>query len=229
MRVKYLKNGFAFGIVLLFLMIGASPIINADGNAIPQSIDDVSITILECKADGTVERTVFRMSSEQAESFHEEMGNALDLEMRLSIYKKYNLISQDITVDSLREGMEERAQEMGLTQDGLMSKFRSSQSLLPPFIRRNIFCYVNGREDVWYGFCFPPIFTGFSRHLGLLFLISGCSIESKGLLGEFNFFTGFFVKLIGFVGIIEVGSRNSWRWIQYDGFCIYCKALGVPE
>ncbi len=51
------------------------------------------------------------MSPEQADSFHEEMRNAQDLDIRLSIYKKYNLISQDVTVDSLNAGIEERARK----------------------------------------------------------------------------------------------------------------------
>ena len=224
-----MKKCFVVGIVLLFLTIGFSPIINADGNTIPQAIDDVPITILEYKADGTVERTVFRLSREQADSFHEEMANAQDLETKLTIYKKYNLISPDITVDSLRAGMEERAQEMGLTQDGLMSRFRSNQSLLPLFVRRNIFCSVTGGAPTWDGFCFPPLtsVTGWARRIGVFFFITDCSIETLGLLGTFHL-DCLFVKLVGFVGIIRWGYRNSWRWLDYDGFCVYAKALGTP-
>jgi len=223
-------NGLVVVIVFLLMTIGFTPIINANINTTTQTIGDVPITILECKADGTVQRTVFMMSPEQADSFHDEMRNAQDLETKLSIYKKYNLISQDITVDTLRAGMEERAEEMGLTQDGLMSQFRSSQSLLPPFVRRNIFCYVHGYGSPWYGFCFPPItgFTGWTRHLGLFFFITGCDIETLGLLGTFYLDDCLFVKLVGFVGIIEKGYRN-WRWMNYEGFCVYTKALGTPD
>jgi len=230
MKEICVKKGFVVGIIILFLTIGFSPIINADGNTIPQAIGDVPITIIECKADGTVERTVFRMSREQADSFYEEMRNAQDLDTRLSIYKKYNLISQDITVDSLQAGMEERARGMGLTQDDLMSQFRSNQSLFPPFVRRNIFCYVTGGEAVWNGFCFPPItgVTGWVRHIGLFFFITGCSIETLGLLGTF-YLECLFVKLVGFVGIIRTGSHNNWRAIGYEGFCVYTKALGTPD
>jgi hypothetical protein len=224
-------NGLVVVIVFLLMTIGFTPIINANINTTTQTIGNVPITILECKADGTVQRTVFMMSPEQADSFHDEMRNAQDLETKLSIYKKYNLISQDITVDSLREGMEERAQSIGLTQNGLMSQFRSSQSLLPPFVRRNIFCYVDGGEATWDGFCFPPItgFTFWARHLGLFFFIVGSNVETLGLLGTFYLDNCLFVKLVGFVGIIRTGTHNTWRAIDFEGFCVYMKALGTPD
>lgn len=228
-----IKKGLIVGIVLLFLTIGFSPIINADGNTIPQAINDVPITILECKADGTVETTVMRMSSEQADSLHEEMANAHDLDTKLSIYKKYNLISQDITVDSLREGMEERAQEMGATQDDLISQFRSNRSLLPPFVRRNIFCSISGYT---FGGGVPLLIPFFrlsplwdrATHFDIVdFIIGGLSISSKGLFGIFNL-ECLFVKLVGFVGVVYYFWRNHYGF-ELDGFCIYTKALGIPD
>ena len=222
------RKWLAIGIILLFIGVAIAPTINAQDNDKSILLDSIPITVLEYKSDGTVERTVVRMSSEQANSFHEEMRNTHDLDTRLSIYKKYNLISDDVTVDSLRSGMEERAEEMGLTQDGLMSQFRSSQSLFPPLlVRRNIFCSVSGGEPTWDGFCFPPITSGV-RHFGLLIFITDCSIETLGLLGTFSL-ECFFVKLIVFVGIIEWGYHNTWRGLNYDGFCVYTKALGTPD
>ncbi len=224
MKEIWVKKGFTTGIILLFLMIGFSPIINAQDNT--KSIGNVPITIFEYNADDTVERTVYRMSHEQAVSFHEEMRNAKGLDARLSIYKKYNLISEDVTFDSLHEGMEIRAQKMGLTQDDLISQFRSNRSLFPPFVHRNLFCSVTGGEGYWTGFCFPPIFRGV-RLLGMFFFIIECSITSKGLLGEFSL-QCLTVKLVGFVGIIEAGS-SKWPFIDIDGFCVYCKAIGIPD
>jgi hypothetical protein len=214
------KKGLIVGIVLLFLTIGFSPIINADGN----KIGSIPITIFECKADGTVKRTVFRMSPEQADSFHEEMRNAQDLETKLSIYKKYNLISQDITVDSLREGMEERAQRMGLAQNGLMSLFRIKRSLLPPppNLYTNINCSVSGDNDCG-GFYFvgPLIFW---LIFGRCFLILDCSFYSKGDLGEISLPYADLIILLGFEGIVDMGYHETWRWVQYSGFCAYALA-----
>ena len=231
---KYPPMGkcLSVGIILLFLTIEFSPIINAHDNPVYETIDRVPITILECKADGTVQRTVFRMSPEQAESFHEEVANAQDLETKLSIYKKYNLISQDITVDTLRAGMEERAQEMGLTQEGLMSQFRSSQSLLSPFVRKNIFCAISG-----YQFGGVPFMLLFFRlsNLGdrttnfdiVDFIIGGLSVSVEGLWGIF-YMDSVFVKLLGFVGVLYVYWRNHYGF-ELDGFCVFTKVIGFPD
>jgi hypothetical protein len=224
------RKGLIVGIVLLFLTTGFSPIINADGNTIPQAIDDVPTIIFECKADGTVKRTVVRMSPEQADIFHEEMRNAQDLDTRLSIYKEYNLISPDITVDSLRAGMEERARSMGLTQDSLMSQFRINRSLFGIFVHRNIFCSVYGKT-----IGYAPIAIPFFR---LLFLdineipsfdtadfIFGClPLHSKGLLGEFRCYS-YFLKMVGFVGIMYYFFIKDFGF-KLDGFCVYAKAIG---
>ena len=223
-------NGLVVVIVFLLMTIGFTPIINANINTTTQTIGTVPITILECKADGTVQRTVFMMSPEQADSFHDEMRNAQDLETKLSIYKKYNLISQDVTVDTLKAGMEEKAQRMGLTQDGLMPQFRGNRSLRL-HVYRNIFCSVSGGEGDFDGFCFPPV-SG-ARHIGMFFFITGGGdsyIESKGLLGEFYLDEYLFVKLVGVGGIIEIGIHHLLqRWIHYDGFCVYVKTLGVQD
>jgi hypothetical protein len=222
------KKCLAVGIILLFLTIGFSPIINADNtvNSVQETIERVPITIFEYKPDGSVEQTVVKITHEQADSFHEEMRNAQDLDTRLCIYKKYNLISQNATVDSLRAGMEEKAQIMGLSQNDLVSQLRRNRSLFPPVARRNIFCSVSGGEGYWTGFCLPPIVRG-HRLLGLFFFIIECSVTSKGLLGEF-YLQCLFVKLVGFVGVIEVDS-SKWRYIDYDGFCVYVKAVGIPD
>jgi len=226
-----MKKWLVVGIIILFLMIGFSPIINADGNTIPQAIGDVPITILECKADGTAERTVFRMTQAQADSFHEEMRNAQDLETKLSIYKKYTLISQDITVDTLQAGMEERAQEMGLTQDDLMSQYRSNQSLLPPFVRRNIFCSVSGYT---FGGGVPlliPFFRFSSKwdtttnFDAVDFIIGGLPVSTKGLLGEFGC-DSILLKMVGFVGVIYYFWRNFYGF-ELDGFCVYFKSIAI--
>jgi hypothetical protein len=234
-----IEKCLAVGIILLFVGIAIAPTTNANDDKIvskpfslPKNEDMIPITILEYKADGTVERTVFRMSPEQADTFHEEMRNAQDLEMRLSIYKKYNLISQDVTVDSLQAGMQEKAQRMGLTQDGLMSRFRSNQSLFPPFVYRNIFCAISGSDFgifiviPFFRFNFESTRPSFDA---VDFIIGAYPVSSKGLLGEFECLS-FTLKIVGFVGIIDYdwqydGDRLFYLYL--DGFCVYFKARGI--
>jgi hypothetical protein len=225
MKHTLMKQGLVVFIILLFISVAVGPIIN--GNTIPQAIGDVPITILEYKADGTVKRTVFRMSHEQADSFHEEMKNIQDLDTRLSIYKKYNLISQNVTVDSLRTGIREKGQRMGLTRNILMSlsSFRIKRSLFPPppNVYKNINCTVYGHDDVWYGFYWPPLILYLI--FGINYLIRDCPFYSKGELGEISLSYADLIILIGFDGIVDMGYHNSWRWIHYSGFCECAIAL----
>jgi hypothetical protein len=223
MQIIIVKKGLIVGIVLLFLTIGFSPIINADGN----TIGSIPITIFECKADGTVKRTVFRMSHEQADSFHEEMRKTQDLDTRLSIYKKYNLISKDITVDSLRAGMEEKAQRMGLIQNGLMSLFRIKRPLFPPHVYKNINCSVYADEPTWYGSYFCPFIL--SLIFDLSYFILDCPFYSKGELGVISLPYADLIILYGFEGIFDWGYHNTWRWIHYSGFCVYAQAIVVDN
>jgi hypothetical protein len=225
-----IRKWLTVGIILLFIGVTIAPTINAQDNDKSILTDSIPITVLEYKSDGTVERTVVKMSPEQADSFHEEMRKSQDLDIRLSIYKKYNLISQDITADTLQAGMQEKAKRMGLTQDGLMSQFRSNQSLFPPFVRRNIFCAIFGHDFRTYIVIpfFRFILNGERPSFDAVdFIIGAFPFSSKGLLGEFGF-NSILLKMVGFVGVIYY----SWQyddWLYLDGFCVYMKALGTPD
>ena len=241
------KKGLTFGIIFLFLMIGFSPICNAHDTAIlsnvshaPQTGVSVPITILEYKADGTVERTVVRMSPEQADGFHEEMRNAQDLDTRLSVYKKYNLISQDITVDTLQAGMQEKAQRIGLTQEKLEHMIKSNRTLFNP-LYIDIYCKTDGYSEGGYLFLLSfgtslitrflngrdPRFNSFDvvdHIIGHLEFF-----ESNGELGSVHcriFFGA--IKMVGFVGYVSF-FFDEWMNLmkEFDGFAVYIRAIGT--
>jgi hypothetical protein len=235
-----IRKCLAIGIILLFVGVTIAPTINAQDNDKSILLDSIPITVLECKADGTVEKTVVRMSREQADSFYEEMRNAQDLEMRLSIYKKYNLISQDVAVDSLQAGMQEKAQRIGVSQDSLISLIKNNRSLFQRNVYRNIFCSI-------YGYTYQsgrPILIPFGTSLFNLiyffsntklhcidaidFIIGKLPISTKGELGEFEC-NSIIVTMVGFVGIMYYFHHNIDWGFELDGFCAYVKATGVPD
>jgi hypothetical protein len=242
------RKWLAIGIILLFVAMACSPVINAQDNT--KSIGSVPITILEYKADGTVERTVFRMTREQADSFHEEMRNAQDLEMRLSIYKKYNLISQDVTVDSLQAGMQEKTERIGLTQDKLESIAKNGGTLFNRHLYVNLFCSLSGIDDIYsnrYGWSYriipfgSSLFTLFICGLWagpnlisfdvLDYMIGELNFESKGILGSVEGSFNGLIKIVGFVGFMYrftdwVGHGMKVRQ-AFDGFSAYVRATGT--
>jgi hypothetical protein len=140
------RKCLAIGIILLFVGIACSPITNARNNTTiskPFSFTEknVSIIVQEYKPDGTIEKSVVKLSKIQAEALRGELNNVKDLDTRLSIYKKYHLIPQDVTDEKLRLGMEEYAQRFGPEIETLqnMTKWKNNNFLSEHF-SMNFFC-----------------------------------------------------------------------------------------
>ena len=248
-----IRKCLAIGIILLFVGVTIAPTINAQDNDKSILLDSIPITVLEYKSDGTVERTVVRMSSEQANSYNEEMANTQDLDTKLSIYKKYNLISQDVTVDTLRTGMHEKAQKMGITQNKLECMIKDKIKNNLPFINEhkyiNYNCTVEGYawnrlHGVYLLIPFgESIYTYFINNDGspgtmksndfLDIIIGHLSFYSyKGLLDSIS--VGHFFGIIiikRFVGyMFHAFSQGGWGELWFfEGFCgkaEYVKATG---
>jgi len=186
------------------------------------------------------------MTHEQADSFHEEMRNAQDLDARLSVYKKYNLIPESVTTDTLQEGMQEKAQRIGLTQEKLESMAKNSGTLFNRHLYVNLFCFVSGIDDVYAmnGYRIIPVgsslFTLFiSLYAGLNiisfdvqdYIIGELDFESKGILGSVDCHFNGLIKIIGFIGYMYifidwVGHGIKWRQ-AFDGFVAYVRATGT--
>ncbi|MCX6667351.1 MAG: hypothetical protein NTV74_03790 [Euryarchaeota archaeon] len=244
------KKCLIVGIILLFLMIGFSPIINAQDNTKLTPIGTVPITVLEYRPDGTVEKTVVRMPREQADNFHQEMTDAKDLDTRLSIYKKYNLIPQNVTADTLQAGMQEKTQRIGLTQDKLERMAKNNRTLFNRHLYVDFFCSVSGIDTIsftGYGWSYKIIPFGSSlftlfingRWAGpdlisfdvLDYIIGELNFESKGILGSVDGSFNGLIKIVGFVGFMYhfmdwVGHGMKVRQ-AFDGFAAYIRATGT--
>lgn len=80
----------------------------------------VDVTIYEYKPDGTIEKSIVKMSHQKENELKIEIQETEDLEGQLLVYKKYDLIPQEITSEQLRLGMEEKAKRIGLDKDKLV-------------------------------------------------------------------------------------------------------------
>lgn len=247
----------AFGIILLFIGIAYSPIVSAydDSRAskifsIPTKDEPVTITVLEYKPDGTIGKSIVKMSREQADEFQKETTDAKDFDKRLSIYKKYNLISQDVTSETLQAGLEENARRLGYTQQKLEEialNYRSvflnyrSGGILQDFkIYINMFCKIEG----WFATPFillpiGPIFFNvyILRRFGDLFKIFGLRNRiiteasyvkaTNGLLPDFETEIQFsFTKIIGFIGYFYYVNAY-WPFAYCLGSALYFRTFGL--
>jgi len=222
------RKCLAVGIILLFVAIAFSPVINARNNTIvskPVSTSEkentVSITLLEYKPDGTMGKSVVKLSKIQAENLRVELNNVKNLDTRLSIYKKYNLIPQNVTSETLRAGLEENAQRLELTRQKIeqiasidrCSLLSHGNQISQKFIFINMFCNVDG--DFALAILLPIGLSFFTFYIlrqyefkifdlrdTIISLFSGI-VTTNGLLPDFWSQHGFsFTKIIGFVGYL---------------------------
>jgi hypothetical protein len=191
-----IRKGIAVGIILLFVGITCLPTISAHDDtilskafSIPQKEDTASITVLEYKPDGTIGKSVMKMSLEQVVKLREELRDVKDLDTRLSIYKKHNLIPQNVTADTLRLGMEERAQKIYPEIERLQKLIANSED---PHFCINLNCEVS--TGIAYGL----------RFLGGLSLITcilnGFNLFDINVNGPFIPSIDLFQVLFGYAG-----------------------------
>jgi hypothetical protein len=205
------RKGLAIGVFLLLVGIAYSPVINADDESriskafsIPEKEDSVLITVLEYKPDGTIEKSVVQLSKRQAEDFTTELNDANDLDKKLSIYKKYGFIPQDVTSEKLRLGMEEKALRFGPEIEILqnyLTKWKKNNFLSNHFCI-NFFCVVN------------------SYFVGGFRLLYGTSL----LLSIINYYSPF---LIPSFDLYQINVGSYGRFATYHGILPDSGILGL--
>ena len=251
------RKWLAIGIILLFVGIVCSSAISAYDDtilsksfSIPKKNDMVSITVLEYKPDGTIGKSFVKLSKVQAEELKAELKNTKDFDIRLSIYKKYNLIPQDVTAEKLRLGMEENAQRLGLTQQRLEqtalidtnSFLNHTNGILQDLkIYMNMFCKVEG--SFAYSILLPLGLSFFTvyilRHHGDKFIIfdirdriislSSGIFTTNGLLPDFDAMLDFsFSKILGFIGYFYYIDAYI-PFVYCFGFASYVRTCGLSE
>ena len=180
MGKKHLSSKWlAVGIILLFVGVTIAPIINANDDvissktfSIPSKEEMSSIAVLEYKADGSIVKSIVRMSRGQIDNFRAELKGVKDTDIQLSIYKKYNLIPENITSEKLYEGMEEKSLRMGLTKDKLEQL---------GFIDKNIFNKQNTQNRVRFFYFNMKCMIGAEFFAGIVFPL-GLSFYSLYIL-----------------------------------------------
>lgn len=250
------RKWMAVGIILLFGGIAYAPTIDANNNTIvskqvslPTSEDIVPITVLEYKADGTIGKSIVKMSGDEAEKLRIELGGTDDLSLRLSIYKKYGLIPQDVTLETLRAGLTKNAQRLGLTRQRLehiASKDRNfflhqENQMSLKCININMFCDVHGEFTIY--ILLPMGFSLFTFYIlrdyetkildirdSILSLVSNIT-TTNGLLPDFwSKHSWSFTKIIGFIGYYTYFPGEPpfpMRSITCIGSALYIRTFGT--
>ncbi len=259
-----MKKILSLGIIAIFIGLTLSPSINANINrkqpkAVLNATDQeiVEIVVTEYKPDGTIEKSTLKMPYIKVKELRKELKDVKDEEERLSIYKKYNLISQDVTCEQLREDMDGRARRIGFSKNKDISGI--AERNLPNFLRnfvsvKNYMCLVSGWVAIgirlyfglsWFTSLINSVMFYYLKLSQLLIpsvdamntgIVAGGDFRTKnGILpnnGE-DFYGFMFYLMIGFVGfvisMIPIPIRRIiLDWEDFFGFTVFAYALGKP-
>ena len=146
----FLNKTLIIGIVILFLSVSVSPGLNARINEkLTEEIytrgkgQVVTFKVTEFKSDGTTEKTVVEITHEEAKELKNKLKNIKTSGEQLSLYKKYGLIPEDVTLEQLKTGMKEKAERNGLTEDKLNQLIEKVFSKRNYSLKLNQMCYVS--------------------------------------------------------------------------------------
>jgi hypothetical protein len=260
-----IKKGVVVAVILLFIGLAFSPSINANTDiklpkAVQNATEDeiVEIIVTEYRSDGTIEKSAIEMPRIKAKELRKELNDVKDEEERLSIYKKYDLITQDVTCGQLRANMEEKAQRIGLIKNKLETISSVAETNLPNFLNNFVFvknykCSINGYVALGIRLYFglsriTSIINGVLHYgLGLLLSIPSADLMNTGIVwgGELktkngtlpnnseDFFGFMFYLIGGFVGFVISMfpipiRRIILDWEDFFGYAAFAYAFGTP-
>jgi len=237
----------AVGIILLLISVAVAPSINAYNDlmvrkAVSNPEKEVSIVVLEYKPDGTIGKSVVKLTQEQERRFRAELDGVKDIDTQLSIYKKYHLTPQNVTSEQLRSGMVEKSQRMGLTQKKLtqltLKNYKHNNQNEPLLFDYDLMCsIVFSGVGIQFPLGLSLIIGGLNGFLGTripsfdfsnrLLIDHGTLITKGGLLPGINISGWSFplVKLMGFVGFTAFSlDYVDVFHLEINGFSVYVRA-----
>lgn len=92
----------------------------------------IKVLVLSYQPDGSIQQSIIKISKISFASMKTDLQNTKSINEKLSIYKKYSLVPNNITVEQLREGMFTKSQKLNLTKETydslLLKKFKHSEN-----------------------------------------------------------------------------------------------------
>lgn len=242
-----LRKCLAVGIILPFIGTAVIPSINASINnqsiqerLPPATTKTIEVIRYEYKSDGSIEKKVLEVPQNEFRTFQSEFHIAKTTEEKLDLYKKYDLIPQNVSMETLRNNFNDYVGRVSkskitienCTQNLISEKVSKSNSYYKRIL--NTYCTVEadgigslrfglglsvilGRINVltnyFLNFNFPSIDIIILR----LSLMGG--VETTGESGHQDCYGIYFLwSLIGFVGYCFIAPLFIVE--QFLGFTI---------
>jgi hypothetical protein len=146
MRNVFNKKFTVFGVIALFIILAFSPITlaikNNDIENNQEKLFDVEIT--EYKPNGNIEKRTVKFTQEEVNELKTKMTTANTVDQQLVLLKDYDLVSDDITIEDLQNGMYQRASSLGITKEVLPEKAMFRLPILLTFFNKITAVYMGG-------------------------------------------------------------------------------------
>jgi hypothetical protein len=128
-------------IVIVILLLGTliAPCLNAEiykktNEKKPLGkVKEVSFEVIEFKSDGTKEIKIVEMTIQESKELKNKLKEISTSDEKLSLYKEYGLIPEDVTLEKLKKGMNERAESIGLSEEKLSQISEKNFNILTDF------------------------------------------------------------------------------------------------
>ena len=115
------KKILVLGISTILLTLVFSNIAVADVQKADKLFD---IEVTDYNRDGSIVTRIVKLNLKQLNDFRKDIMNAQDMEEKHKILQKYNLIPKDESLESLKQGMLEKAKNMNIKSDTAFKKTR---------------------------------------------------------------------------------------------------------
>ena len=235
----FFKKTIIIGLTLLLIGVSVAPSLNANINKnLTEQINirgrdqTVKYKVTEFKSDGSIEKTVVEMTQLEAKGLENRLKNIKSYDEKLSLYKKYGLIPEDVTLEKLKAGMKEKAKRYGLTEDKLNQIIKNGILQRNYTMETNQMCYVSINQKsylrllfglsfitriinayIWsnldLGFYLPSIDL-LNAHLGFYNDINVKNGSSDDIFYDSSYFG--IIAMLCFVGYYIHGSDSLLFW-----------------
>ncbi|UCF11670.1 MAG: hypothetical protein JSW06_06370 [Thermoplasmatales archaeon] len=115
MECNLIKKGLAVVVILLFIVVAFVPSINANNGRSLIDRGEAEVTVSHYNEDGTVDKTIVKLSKKKALKLAKQPEYINDPEKRFLLYKEYGLIPKNVTRGQLRQKMLSVAEQLGIT------------------------------------------------------------------------------------------------------------------
>ena len=224
-----MKKILVLGVCALFLLLTFANTAVADIKKPSMKLFDIEVT--DHNPDGTKDTRIVKLTLRDINNLRKDILNAESMEEKHSIFQKYNLVSEDLNTEFLKQGMLKRAEDMGLGSELELKKIRLRLPIVLSFFDKVDVIYLGGTSA---RVGTSPIINLINRLLKTklpgIDLVDVCS----GLFGIVNA-RGIFVKdtlislfsLAGLVGFVGTSVKIPLIMHIFNGYSAMTFGMGA--